>query len=480
MKNISPFPSTRSSFWPCTTGLAFFAALSSLASTPALGQSTSSFPAGYCAKQCDGTKPKGAKFDFANAALAKGGFNPGQPSGSATAPTDSSGSGSEPIHAGQFLGQIGSTEEWVNGQCGTSLSDDTVDSYVLLQPCDTPLLYRKSLGSVSSAHIPPNGLTPPATLPIMDAFFQAAKSPENKAALASKKFQFRSPIIKPCAKKGWEIGSTNTLFVGLGVESCKELFVPAAPGQIYTGMPAGSRTKSRTDAGLKSAMLGLEFIPFQVKTVLDSPAQGKVSTQAFIRINNADIYTVPAATALANEANINETRKNDAYSWDKTIPFTVGPIPMSISFGTRGSVGATVNIRNTNMWSNGRGVPTAKLDGYANAAVDLWIAKAGIEAYINFVTLFLDNYAFSGALYTNTAAHRGFIYSSQISSQDGVSALAGNLSAFAKVRVPKFFGWKWKRWGVTLLDFPSAVTSNGWLYNEGESSLPFGWEKTGT
>jgi hypothetical protein len=132
------------------------------------------------------------------------------------------------------------------------------------------------------------------------------------------------------------------------------------------------------------------------------------------------------------------------------------------------------------MWSNGRGVPTAKLDGYANAAVDLWIAKAGIEAYINFVTLFLDNYAFSGALYTNTAAHRGFIYSSQISSQDGVSALAGNLSAFAKVRVPKFFGWKWKRWGVTLLDFPSAVTSNGWLYNEGESSLPFGWEKTGT
>jgi hypothetical protein len=437
-------------------------------------------PPGYCAKQCDGSKPSGTKFDFAATAKTRGGFNPGEPSGSATAPKDPSGAGSETISAGAFLGQIGSAEEWVNSQCGTSLSNDSVDTYVLFEPCDSSLVYRQSLGSVKGAHIPPAGLTPPATVAVMDSFFQAAKSPQNKEALKSKKFNFRSPIIKPCAKKGWDIGKMETLYVGLGVESCKELFVPATPGQVYTGMPAGSRTKSRTDAGLKSAMLGLEFIPFQVKTELDSPAQGKVSTQAFIRINNADRYVVPAAAALADEANINETRLDNAYSWDKTIPFTVGPIPMSISFGTRGSVGATVNLRNVNMWSNGRGVPTAKLDGYANAAVDLWIAKAGVEANINFVTLFLDNYAFSGALYVNVPTQRGFIYSSQISAQDGVSALSGKLNAFAQVRVPKFFGWKWKKWGVTLIDFPAAVTEGGWLFNEGDTNVPFGWELAGT
>ena len=182
-------------------------------------------------------------------------------------------------------------------------------------------------------------------------------------------------------------------------------------------------------------MLNKNFSPFYVETSLTSPAQGNVSTVANIVMKGKTVYTVPAILASAPEAKIDESRSDALFNWEDSVTFAVGPIPLTVEFGANGKAGASVNLRNSNMWSNGRGVPFADLNGFANAAVDLWIAKAGIEAQIKFVALALDNYAFSGALYNG--AEKGFYHSSQLSAQQQLKALEGNLSAFAKVRVPR-------------------------------------------
>ena len=350
-------------------------------------------PPGYCAVQCNGQKPPGKKFDYKGNISSKG----LDPSGSPKAPVEEGGTATEQVDPGQFASQMSAAEDFVNKECGTSLADDSVNTYTLFEPCNTPLVYRNSVNSVNGAH-QPSGVVPPG-LPGMDAFFQAAKSAENKEALKSKKFIFRQPTLKPCEGDKWDIGTTETLYLGMALQSCRGLVVPAVPGKPYTGMPAGSLTNSKTEAGLKAFMLNKNFSPFYVETSLTSPAQGNVSTVANIVMKGKTVYTVPAILASAPEAKIDESRSDALFNWEDSVTFAVGPIPLTVEFGANGKAGASVNLRNSNMWSNGRGVPFADLNGFANAAVDLWIAKAGIEAQIKFVALALDNYAFSGALY---------------------------------------------------------------------------------
>jgi hypothetical protein len=253
-------------------------------------QPKSTFPQGYCAPaSCSGLSVPAKPFPFAQTAAQKG-FNSGEQPGSAkaNAPTDESGATNETVDTAGFLTQIQQAEGYANSQCGKSLSDDSVDTFEFLAPCNTASIYRQSLNSVSSAKEPSN-FPAPGGVAVMDGFFKLAKSPENKAALATKKFMFRSPAVTKCRKKGWDVGTKQTLYAGMGVESCQDMVIPAQAGVVYTGMPDGSRTSASTTAKVEASMLGLSFVPFEVSTNLSSPSKGNVTSDARIRAGNGDI-----------------------------------------------------------------------------------------------------------------------------------------------------------------------------------------------
>jgi hypothetical protein len=124
--------------------------------------------------------------------------------------------------------------------------------------------------------------------------------------------------------------------------------------------------------------------------------------------------------------------------------FALGPILLSVKFGVRASAGVDYGLFASPANANGRFGPFVASDLYAQAGLNIIIAKAGVSCTL----VLLDNcLTLSGQLKVD-ADQRGPYFSAVFSIYDRFEALSGEVSLYACILVPKFAlpPWGYKCW----------------------------------
>ncbi len=175
--------------------------------------------------------------------------------------------------------------------------------------------------------------------------------------------------------------------------------------------------------------------------------------------NNSDHPTANTSCKIFGISlfNVSDLKLYIEKSWSKeysvTKRFFIGPIPVSVTGTIGGTLGFNANIGLTDdgFGIQGSVIPHLNTYGKAEAAVDIWIAKAGVEGEI----IFLDNQLIirAGVSFipdVNLLELGLYIH-------DNLEALAGKISVFAAIRKP-WGGWKKYSW--TLFEWPGF--KKGW------------------
>lgn len=125
--------------------------------------------------------------------------------------------------------------------------------------------------------------------------------------------------------------------------------------------------------------------------------------------------------------------------------FWVGPIPVSVGGAIGGSVGVSLNLHAPDAKSlAGNFEPFIDSYAEADAAIDVWLARAGIEGDMRIVK---NSFPVSTKLIYNPDK-QNLVYKLSVNSE--LAALDGKISVYAKVK--KLLGG-WRKWSKTILSW---------------------------
>ena len=433
--------------------------LITLSTTPA-----ANLPGGFCyTKQCDGTHPI-TGFDFWKKVQSYGDPNGNGPLGpNFMAPVAEGSTQTESVPSNDFFNQMTDAENYSSSQCGLSLNSNTNDSIVIAGPCKTASDLDRKGNIVKMKHKPQGN--PGLNAKQMDVFFEAAKAKKDQL-----------PVMGYCRPDGiglqtvecypytMDLGDPAIFAVGSKAEACYKTYVPKVGGNSIcrVGIPAGSRVDGLNNASFFVALFGNKFDLLKAEAVLTAPLSGNVSYNGTVYYLGNKIYSKPTNAA---DIRVEDNVPIAAIEKGITIPFPIGPLTLSVSAGVQGNASFNMGARVVSMWANGRVRPIINTSGYVDAGLDAWIAKAGVEGHLTFLNNDIDVYGFNGIASTPSSQGEYLAYSVQVSGLDTLSALSGWVGAYAKIRVPKFLGFRWKKWGVKIFDW-GGVTTSGYVFNK--------------
>ncbi|MCK4791903.1 MAG: hypothetical protein KAV87_49685, partial [Desulfobacteraceae bacterium] len=143
--------------------------------------------------------------------------------------------------------------------------------------------------------------------------------------------------------------------------------------------------------------------------------------------------------------------------------FALGPILLSVKFGVRASAGVEYGLFASPADANGRFGPFVASDLYAQAGVNIIIAKAGVSCTL---TLLDNTLTLSGHLKVD-ADQTGPYFSAVFSIYDRLEALSGEVSLYACILVPKFAlpPWGYKCWDWEIAKW-EGLQAKGYIVKE--------------
>lgn len=464
------FRSHRPSIPTCAIGLA--AAVASIALPAGTALAQSGLPPGYCSVQCNGAAPV-APFAFASKAASSGDPTKGGPLGSTMqAPANYDGTGGmESVPSGEFFSKLDEFEAWSAKQCGESLNG-AKDFVVVAMPCSqNQRTFNVWTNSVNAAHSKP-GVKQPAQ-PVIDAFFEAAKA--GQKALAEQEWFARLPngrIDEKCETFPLAAGDKNVFAVGVSGNLCRKLTVPPVPSPgLRKGFIPGSRTDLAASASFDVAALGKQVQVVKGSANFSSPLGANPTGTASVALLGKTVWNQPMGSGA--EIKYDKTIPLGAISESAKAYFSIGPVPIEVAAGLGGSAEVGLMARLAPMWANGRAVPKVNSYAQASAAVYLWIAKAGVEGTLTLLSDTLNIYGFTGVAWAPPAGGGAptFIYSYQVAGENAIDALSGSVKAFAAIRVPKFLGWKWKKYAIDIFSW-SGLHTSGLVFADMKNGQP--------
>lgn len=437
-----------------------------LASAPALADA--GLPAGYCWKRCNGTPPPKSPFDFLGKSKSAGDPNTGKPLG-ATMSVPLAEGGTKEVPTGDFFSQIQGFEEWSAKNCGENLNDE--GTVLVAGPCYDDRLKNTWTVSVLNAHSD-KGVRAPS-LDVINKFFEAATSPAAKKALEETPWHRRGgqkTAFKKCWPKDIGAGTKDTFGVYINGKLCANFQAPPLPGgaSVVKGVPAGSRTEVNAEGKAGVYVLGGDLTLVRAEAQFYSPHGAAVKRSAGAYVLGAKVW--------------GEASEGTDISWSLPVElgsikkgvsatFTIGPIPITVEAGANAKAGVNFMARLTDMWANGRATPYVDAAAYAAGYVNAFIAQAGVEAALTLLKDALDLYGFVGVAVGNAEGKTQFVFTTQIAGENQISALNGHMDLFARVRVPRWLGWKWKTYRTELFNW-GGVNAKGMIFSYMLANVP--------
>ncbi len=123
-----------------------------------------------------------------------------------------------------------------------------------------------------------------------------------------------------------------------------------------------------------------------------------------------------------------EDNTSQGYTVDYDIPFTLGPVPIVLTFGFTATVGVQSGIYVTPLLVNAKVTPYVHTSAFASCAIDYYVASGGVRATLTLLNDDLDFGATVGLLpdKPNTVEIVGY-------GNQRLNALSGNLIVFVEV-----------------------------------------------
>lgn len=432
--------------------------------------------ASICKATCNGQKAV-TPFDFFKRVQQTGDPNTGGPLQSTfKIPSTPDGQPDKEVSADQFLGEINQFEEWSAKECGQSLNQD--GDVLVAVPCDNAAMNNRRRAAVVGAHKTEGPALPGVAA--VNAVYEEAKNPALQEA--QKKFIWRR-------NDGVALRHKNC-FVNAQFET---------PGKEIFGVYAGSEF-----CGSLTASKIPNNNPVMVGVPADTVATLGGNAKAGVYVFNQDINIVRVTASLISGFNKDQSREVYGYLFGKAVynnivagkdlkwdynytagsveksvsqTFMIGPVPISVAAGARGKVGINFVTRQTGLYANAHILPYVDTVAFAEGAVNVVIAKAGVEVVLN--PLFrdtLDLYGLEAIVATMIQDINGnklytFKASSHVALLNKVEALSGQMNLFLAIVRPKFFGWKWKKYTMNLFSW-EGIKAQGYLFNKGDFNTP--------
>jgi hypothetical protein len=251
---------------------------------------------------------------------------------------------------------------------------------------------------------------------------------------------------------------------------------PASGGKTTPATAGGGNTKGDRELKTFSFTAGDNktvsvFLDGQWEMNVSSDAvdlKGEAHAGAYLLNNRIEVLTATAALHAGGGANgsakltvsvlgqvvhnpnlpIKTTwNKRDQVSKtvDHSVPFsfTIGPIPLSVKIGARGSVGVNYffGVSALPLYATAQVVPNASLDAYAQAGLDIKIASAGVVVNLQLLRVKLTLGAEAGLKNDNQGTNL-YLF---VHGDNELTLLNGSLSFYAEVYVPAFKLPPWEK-----------------------------------
>lgn len=131
--------------------------------------------------------------------------------------------------------------------------------------------------------------------------------------------------------------------------------------------------------------------------------------------------------------------------FSKRQRFWIGPLPVSVGGAVGGAIGANLAITSPNdLTITGSATPYIDSYGKADAAIDVWLARAGVEGQVRIIK---DSVPTTLTLSYNPSAYS---LNTRLTVQNELKSLDGKVSVYAKIR--KLWGG-WKKWSKTIFSW---------------------------
>jgi hypothetical protein len=418
-----------------------------------------------CAADCSGQNPI-TPTDYKKKANGVDPINGGKLGATIKVESEEGSGKTEEVPSDDFLNQLNDFENFSASQCGQGLGDDSKKEIVIGEACSNKLLNRSGI-NFKLSHLPKGDPFP--SLNIINKFFEAASSPQAQDNLKKLIYISNDGIginSLKCQKYVKDVGSKDTLMLVLGSTMCRHLYIPKiAPQTVMVGLPVGTTTYLEGSYTLKAQIFGIPINILSADTKVNAPLSDVPSARtSFYRAGSfADGLNLTEEKISKDQA---YTLLEYIYSQDITVP--IGPLEITIEVGAKGSLKAGALVRATRLWANTDVYVNPKLDGWISGSIGFWIARAGVEGNLNIVNQQLHNYGFSALAGSPVPGNPNtwtFFFSEQMSNIDSISGLSGNINVFAKIRVPKFLGMKWKKYSKNVYSWKEGFSAQGYLWS---------------
>ena len=418
-------------------------------------------PEGFCyTQQCDGTDQE-TPYDFAKKVLSFG-----DPNGNGTlkssflAPISQNSSKTEKVDSKGFFDELSEAEDFAANQCGESLNNNHNDNFLIIGPClNNSTLDRKAL-IIKNKHRPG-----PRTLNKyeMNNYFNKAK--EKKEHLEKSAYVRNDGLAlnkNECQYYNMLLGDKNIFAVTAYAKACYKTYVPKIPNHqiVHVGIVPRAFSRGENVGRVDLFLFKTKLNILESAMDLKSPLKGKTTYFGAIYYLGNKVYK---KNIKKNDIVVEDRTPIAAIDKSITIPFPIGPLVLQVTAGVRGNANISTRARLVAMWANGNLIPQVATTGYVDAGISAWIAKAGAEGKLTFMNNKIEIYGFNGI--TPSDDKRYFVYASHVAALDTLKALDGSVSAYAKIRVPKFIGFRWKKWSVSIFSW-EGINTSGYVFNK--------------
>lgn len=407
-------------------------------------------------------------------------FKPGtnellDPNDIVTPPLAAIGGAAKSFAASEFMLQVNSLEAWFNER-GMSLKNDVEDMGTLTKTLKDGDLIGASQEIVNKYHKSIDLIRMSLPLTEEEIKKKFTKIVEDRAKAQIEKLYSASlesikaeipilaPIISPEAlpKPNSELKSRLTRNWNFPLGEATKIGAELAANIRLAGDEKGAEAFG--EGAVTTLLYNKRFDIANLVGKYSTPAKGNMNGELAFRFFGAIIYTKKHEGAA-----INISARENGGKWEKGVDNSVkyrmmiGPVPVSATIGAAGLAYYDWGLTLAPIKAMANMTPGADLKVYAQLAIDIEIATAGVEGNL---ILLKDNLELRAEAGLDIANLSDPVIYFTADSFNNLEALAGNIGAFVESYVPRFGvpPWQKKKWGHEIYAFSGYKTKSN-LFN---------------
>jgi hypothetical protein len=231
---------------------------------------------------------------------------------------------------------------------------------------------------------------------------------------------------------------------------------------IYADMDLGIQkdlAKASADAGATVTVFGHDEKLLDASAGFQAPPKGStqpMKVHFYVKVLDEDLFT-PIDETSQEQIKKEGDLKQD-YPVEYKIPFTIGPIPVSLEFGFTATVGVKYGIYISPLYVDAKVTPYIHTNAHAKCGVDLIIVSAGVRIDL---VLLNDDLDFGAQAGLATDKPDPYVHLLLYGKQN-LNALSGKFKAYVSVDL---FFWS-DEWDWTIFDW-SGFTYRDFLFTFG-------------